>query len=68
MRKNHQITIYPSTVKSGELPTARLPQIRKDACLIPDSVNIAFEFKVTRTKAKCVNNLAKALVKGFSVK
>ena len=37
-------------------------------CLVPSSVNIAFKFKVTGTKATCVNNLAKALVKGFSVK
>lgn len=67
-RKNYEITIFPSTVKSGELLTVRLPQLRKDGCLIPDSVNIAFEFKLTGTKATCVNNLAKALVKGFSVK
>ena len=67
-RKNYEITIVPSTVKSGELLTVRLPQLRKDVCLIPDSVNVAFEFKVTGTKATCVNNLARALVKGFSVK
>lgn len=67
-RKNYEITIFPSTVKSGELLTVRLPQLRKDVCLIPDSVNIAFEFKATGTKATCVNNLTRALVKGFSVK
>ena len=55
-------------MKAGELLTVRLPQLRKDVCLIPNSVNVAFEFKVTGTKATCVNNLAKALVKGFSVK
>ena len=55
-------------MKAGELLKVRLPQLRKDVCLVPNSVNIAFEFKVTGTKAICVNNLAKALVKGFSVK
>lgn len=67
-RKNYEITIFPSTVKAGELLSIRLPQLRKDVCLIPNSVNVAFEFKVKGTKATCVNNLSKALVKGFSVK
>ena len=67
-RKNYEVTLFPSTVKAGELLTVRLPQLRKDVCLVPNSVNIAYEFKVTGAKATCVNNLAKALVKGFSVK
>lgn len=68
IRKNYEITIFPSTVKAGELLSVRLPQLRKDVCLIPDSVNVAFEFKVTGTKATCVNNLTRALVKGFTIK
>ena len=67
-RKNYKITIHPSTVKSGEVLTVRLPPLRKDVCLIPNSVNVAFDFKVTGSKATCVNNLSKALVKKFSVK
>ena len=67
-QKNYEVTLFPSTVKAGELLTVRLPQLRKDVCLVPNSVNIAFEFKVTGSKATCVNNLAKVLVKGFSVK
>ena len=67
-RKNYEVTLFPSTMKAGELLTVRLPQLRKDVCLVPNSVNIAFEFKVTGTKAICMNNLPKALVKGFSVK
>lgn len=67
IRKNYEITIFPSTVKAGELLSVRLP-LRKDVCLIPDSVNVAFEFKVTGTKATCVNNLTRALVKGFTIK
>ena len=35
---------------------------------MPNSVNVAFEFKVTGTKATCVNNLANPLVKSFVVK
>ena len=64
-RKNYEVTLFPSTVKAGELLKVRLLQLRKDVCLVPNSVNIAFEFKVTGTKATCVNNLAKALVKVF---
>lgn len=67
-RKNYEVTLFPSTVKAGELLAVRLPQLRKDVCLIPSSVNIAFEFKVNGTKSICVNNLAKALVKSFAVK
>ena len=67
-RKNYEITLFPSTVKAGELLTVRLPQLRKDVCVIPNSVNVAFEFEVTGTKATCVKNLAKALVKSFVVK
>ena len=67
-RKNYEVTIFLSTVKAGERLTVRLRQLRKDVCLIPNSVSVAFQFKVTGTKATCVNNLAKALVKGFSVK
>ena len=67
-RKNYEVTIFLSTVKAGELLTVRLRQLRKDVCLIPNSVSVAFQFKVTGTKTTCVNNLAKALVKGFSVK
>ena len=37
-------------------------------CLVPNSVNVTFEFKVTGKKATCVNNLAKALVKSFVIK
>ena len=67
-RKNYEKTIFPSTVKSEELLTVRLPQLPKGVCLIPSSVNVAFDFKVTGTKSTCVNNLSKALVKKFSVK
>ena len=64
----YEETHNPSTVKAGELLRVRFPQLPKDMCLIPNSVNLAFEFKVTGTKATCVNNLAKALVKKFVVK
>ena len=67
-RKNYEITLFPSTVKAGEVLEVQLPQLCKDVCLIPNSVNVAFKFKVTGTKATCVNNLAKALVKSFVVK
>ena len=67
-RKNYEITLYPSTVKAGELLTVRLPHLRNDFCAVPSSVNVAFNFKVDGTKATCVNNLSKALVKKFSVK
>lgn len=67
-RKNYEITLYPSTVKAGELLTVRLPPLRNDVCVVPSSVMIAFHFKVNGTKATCVNNLSKAVVKKFSVK
>lgn len=63
-RKNFETTIFPSTVKAGETVPIRLPQLRSDMCLVPNSVNVAFDFKVTGTKSVCVNNLSKALVKG----
>ena len=55
-RKNYVQTHNPSTAVARDRLTIRLPQLRKDVCLIPNSVNIAFNFEVTGTKATCVNN------------
>ena len=67
-RKNCEITIFPSTVKAGERLTVRIPPLRNDVCVVPESLNVVFNFKVTGTKARCVNNLFKALVKKFCIK
>ena len=67
-RKNCEITIFPSTVKAGERLTVRIPPLRNDVYVVPESLNVVFNFKVTGTKATCVNNLSKALVKKFCIK
>ena len=67
-RKNYETDIFPSTVKAGQTFSVRIPPLRTDVCVIPKSLNVVFNFKVTGTKATCVNNLSRALVKKFVIK
>ena len=67
-RKNYEVGVFPSTVKAGQTFSVRIPPLRNDVCVVPKSLNVVFNFKVKGTKATCVNNLSKALIKKFWVK
>lgn len=42
-----------------------IPNLKMDSCLIPGSLHLCFEFKVSNVKSTFMNNLSRLLIKRF---
>ena len=67
-RTRHVITFNPNKVNPGEVFYIDTPKLKLDVCLVPDSLNLMFDFKNANVKSWFNNNLRKLLTKGLTVK
>ena len=67
-RTRHVITFNPNKFNPGEMIYINTPKLKPDVCLVPDSLNIMFDFKNANVKSWFNNNLSKLLTKGLTVK
>ena len=67
-RTRHVITFNPNKANPGEVIYISTSKLKPDVCLVPDSLNIMFDFKNANAKSWFNNNLGKLLTKELSVK
>ena len=68
VRTRHVITFNPNKANPGEVIYIDTPKLRPDICLVPDSLNLMFDFKNANDKSWFHNNLGKLLTKELTVK
>ena len=68
VRTRHVITFNPNKANPGEVIYIDTPKLRPDVCLVPDSLNLMFDFKNANDKSWFHNNLGKLLTKELTVK
>ena len=68
VRTRHVITFNPNKVNPGEVIYINTPKLKPDVSLVPDSLNIMFNFKNANVKSWFNNNLSKLLTKELTVK
>ena len=67
-RTQHVVTFNPNKASPGEEIYTDIPKLKPDTCLVPDSLNLQFDFKNANTKSWFLNNLSKLLCERFVVK
>ena len=67
-RTRHVITFNPNKTMSGEEIYIDIPKLKPDTCLVPDSLNLQFDFKNANTKSWFLNNLSKLLCERLVIK
>ena len=68
VRTRHVITFNHNKANPGEVIYIDTPKLRPDVCLVPDSLNLMFDFKNANDKSWFNNNLSKLLTKELTVK
>ena len=68
VRTRQVITFNPNKANPGEVIYIDTPKLRPDVCLVPDSLNLMFDFKNANDKSWFHNNLGKLLTKELTVK
>ena len=68
VRTRHVITFNHNKAHPGEVIYIDTPKLRPDVCLVPDSLNLMFDFKNANDKSWFNNNLSKLLTKELTVK
>ena len=68
VRTRHVITFNPNKANPGEVIYIDTPKLRPDVCLVPDSLNLTFDFKNANDKSWFHNNLSKLVTKELTVK
>ena len=67
-RTRHVMTFNPNKASPGEEIYIDIPKLKSDACLVPDSLFLQFDFKNANAKSWFLNNLSKLLCERFVVK
>ena len=67
-RTRHVVTFNPNKASPGEEIYIDIPKLKPDACLVPDSLHLQFDFKNANTKSWFLNNLSKLLCERLVVK
>ena len=68
MRTRHVGTFNPNKASSREEIYIDMPKLKPDTCLVPDSLNLQFDFKNANTKSWFLNNLSKLLCERLVIK
>ena len=58
-RTRHTVTFNPNTAKPSEQVYVTVPKLSRSDCLVPESLHLCLDLKVSNTKNHFKNNLAK---------
>ena len=67
-RTRSVVTFNPTTIGPGEELYIDIPKLKPDSCLVPGSLNLLYDFKLSGTKSWFNNNLSKLLTKRLQIK
>ena len=67
-RTGHLVAMNPNKASPGEELYSDIPKLKMDSCLVPGSLHLCFEFKISNTKCAFMNNLAALLQKRLQIR
>ena len=67
-RTRHVVTMHPNKASPGEELYIDIPKLKPDSCLVPGSMHLLFDFKVSKTKTHFQSNLSRLLQKRFQIR
>ena len=67
-RTRHVITLNPNKASPEEELYIDIPKLKPDSCLVPGSLHLLFDFKVSNTKSSFLNNLSNLLQKRYQIR
>ena len=67
-RTRHVVMMNPNKVNPGEELYVDIPKLKPDSCLVPGSLHLLFNFKISDTKRWFNNNLSKLLAERLKIK
>ena len=67
-RTRHVITMNPNNTSPGEELYIEIPKLKPDSCLVPGSLHLLFDLKISNTKTRFLNNLSKLLQKRLQIR
>ena len=67
-RTRYMVTFNPNKASPGEVIHVSVPRLKDDACLIPDTLCLSYDFKNKNTKSWFNNNLGRLIVKELKIR
>ena len=67
-RTRHVITLNPNKASPGEELYVDIPRLKESSCLVPGSLHLIYDMKITGTKTHFMNNLSKLLQKRLQIR
>ena len=67
-RTRHVVTMNPNKALPGEELYIDIPKLKPDSCLVPGSLHLLFDFKVSNTKSSFLNNLSNLLQNRYQIR
>ena len=67
-RTRHAVTVNHNKALPGEKLYINIPEIKRSSCLVPRSLHLLFNFKVSNTKSYFLHNLSKLLQKNLLIR
>ena len=67
-RTRHVVTMNPNKASPGEEIYIDIPKLKQHSCLVPGSLHLLFDLKITNTKIHFLNNLSKLLQKRLQIR
>ena len=61
------VTMNPNKASPGEKLYIDIPKLKQDRCLVPGSLHLLFDLKVSNTKSHFLNNLSELLQKQLQI-
>ena len=66
-RTRHVVTMNPNKASPREELYIDIPKLKQDSCLVPGTLHLLFDLKVSNTKTHFLNNLSKLLQKRLQI-
>ena len=67
-RTRHVVTVNPNKASPGEKLYINIPKLKPDSCLVPGSMHLLFDLKISNTKTHFLNNLSRLLQKRLQIR
>ena len=67
-RTRHVVTMHPNKASPGEELYIDIPKLKPDSCLVPGSMHLLFDLKISNTKTHFLNNLSRLLQKRLQIR
>ena len=67
-RMRHVVTMDHNKASPGEELYINIPKLKPNSCLVPGSMHLLFDLKISNTKTHFLNNLSRLLQKRLQIR